>query len=48
MECCMIRMMYGVRLGDRVGVVMKIEDMIFKVAGVAWSCHGWRHQFQKT
>ena len=28
--CCMIRIVYGVSFGDRVGVVMKIEDMIIQ------------------
>ena len=28
--CCLIRIMYGVSFGDRVGVIMKIEDMIIQ------------------
>ena len=49
-QLCMIRMMYWVRLvdrvstdvlRDRVGVVVKIEDMT-KLSAVVWSCSAWK------
>ena len=47
-QLCMIRMMYWVRLVDRVsshvlreGVVVKIEDMT-KLSAVVWSCSAWK------
>ena len=54
----MIKMMYGVRLVDsvsivvlcdRVGVVVKIGDMIIQSRlRWLWSCHAWRHQLLNT
>ena len=52
-ERCMIKMMCGVRLvdrvltdvlPDRVGLVVKIEYMIIQNR-LPWYGHAWRHQF---